>query len=93
MNLELLATLWAVMFASLVILTFIRWSIGRSEDDHIHALDSDFNMVRTQSATAHRLDVLDRWRTILLVGVVIFGLVVGGLYLYGVWLDGLKTHF
>jgi hypothetical protein len=93
MNLELLATLWAVMFASLVVLTFIRWSAGRNEDDRIHALDSDMNAVRTQSATAHRLDLLDRWNMILLVGVFIFGLVVGGLYLYGIWLDGLKTHF
>jgi len=81
------------MFASLVVVSLLRWSAGRREDDNLHVLDSDSQLVSIQTVVAHRLDVLDRWRAILVAVVLISGLVLGGFYVYGVWLEGTTTHF
>src|SRR4051794_16327968 len=93
MDLRLFAGSWLVLFLCLVVVTFVRLSVGRQEDDHIHVFDADNKLVSTQSAIAHRLDLLDRWRTILMVVVLISGLMLAGLYLYGVWQEGATSHF
>ncbi len=92
MNLMLLLSTWAAVFASFLIVTLLRWNIGKQEDDQIHLLDTDRNLVATQSAVAHKLDVLDRWKSILLTVVVVYGLAIAGYHLYNVWLSGATSH-
>ena len=87
MNLLLPFGIWVAVFTSWMIVTILRWSAGRSEDDHIHVMEGE-QVVAHQSEIAHKLDVLDRWKTILLVITLVYGLVLGAFHLYNVWLQG-----
>lgn len=87
MNLTLPLGIWGAVFASWLVVTILRWSAGKAEDDHIHVLEGD-QVIAHQSEVAHKLDVLDRWKTILLTIVLIYGLILGALHLYNVWLNG-----
>jgi len=85
MHLTPLLSLWAALIAALLIVTFFRMSLARREDDHLHFETAEHQMVLMQTAIADKLDLLERWRTVLLVLVVISGLAIGSLYLYGAW--------
>ena len=91
MNLMLPLGVWGAVFASWFVVVLLRWSAGKAEDDHIHIMDGD-QVIAHQSETAHRLDVLDRWKTILFAVVLIYGLVLAGFHLYNVWLQGNASH-
>jgi hypothetical protein len=90
MNLNVLLTLWSGLLLATVAVSVLRWNAGQKEDDHLHMLD-DAKLISAQIATAHRLDVLDRWMRVLLVLTLLLGLAVGALHLYNVWLQATYT--
>jgi hypothetical protein len=92
MNMTLLAGIWAAVFVSYVVVQILRSYNGREEDDNLHVLEGE-RVIAHQAEVAHRLDVLDRWKTILLVVAVVYGLALGAFHLYTVWVDGSATHF
>lgn len=91
MNTQLLLTIWAAIAAAYAIVVLMRWKIGRQEDDHLHFSDSEQQLVATQAATAHKLDVLDRWKMILLTLTILSALAMGALHVYTSWLAGSTT--
>jgi hypothetical protein len=90
MNLNVLLTLWSGLLLATVAVSVLRWNAGQKEDDHLHMLD-DAKLISAQIATAHRLDVLDRWIRVLLVLTLLLGLALGALHMYNVWLQGTYT--
>jgi hypothetical protein len=90
MNMQLLLGAWAVLLCAYGIVAVMRWNLGRREDDHLHFSDSEQQLVATQTTIAHRLEVLDRWSTILLIVTIVSAVVIGGLYVYLSW-DATRT--
>jgi hypothetical protein len=82
MNATLLIATFGVLVAALVMVSLIRWNVGQKEDDHLHVMDSEKELIGVQSNIAHRLDVLDRWRKILLIATVMFGIAILALHMY-----------
>ena len=85
MMMELLVALWATICAAFATVAVMRGIIGRREDDHLHFADSEQQLVTVQSGVAHKLDVLDRWRAVLLALTVVLAIVIGALHFYTVW--------
>ena len=85
MNMQLLFGVWAAIFAAYAIVALMRWNLGRREDDHLHFADSEQQLVATQTTIAHKLDVLDRWRTVLLTLTIVSAVIIGLLEIYIVW--------
>jgi hypothetical protein len=85
MNMQLLLALWAAIFAAYAIVVLMRWKLGRREDDHLHFADSEQQLVAVQANIAHKLDVLDRWKTALLTLTIVSAIVLGALHIYLSW--------
>ena len=85
MNMQLLLGIWGAVLAAYATVSVMRWSVGKREDDHLHVLDAEQQLVATQSSVAHKLDVLDRWKTALIVLLVLVGLLVGAAQVWTVW--------
>jgi hypothetical protein len=85
MNMQLLLGLWAAVLAAYATVTIMRWNLGKREDDHLHVLDSEQQLISTQTSIAHKLDVLDRWKTALLVLVILLALLIGAFQIWRVW--------
>ena len=85
MNMELVYVAWGVVFAAYAAIALTRWGVGKREDDHLHFRESEQQLVSNQAGIAHKLDVLDRWKTALLVGTVLLGLAIGAIQAYVVW--------
>jgi len=75
---------WLALGATLLGLMIFRKYMSRNEDDFLHVSGAS-NVLNTQTETAHRMDVLDRWITILLAAVLISGLGIGTWFLYQAW--------
>jgi hypothetical protein len=84
MNMQLLLGLWAAVIVAYMSVLVMRWIVGKREDDHLHVLDSEQTLV-SQSAIAHKLDVLDRWKATLLILTVLVGIIIGTLHVYNTW--------
>ncbi len=84
-NFSWLIVSWLALAATLVGLMLFRKYKSRDEDDFLHVSHATASMLNSQAATAHQLDVLDRWVTIVLAAVVIYGLGIGAWFLYQVW--------
>lgn len=93
MSLQLLLGLWVVIFLAYATVWFLRWNVAKREDDHIHVSDYDQQLISTQSSIAHKLDVLDRWKTALLILTIVFALVIGGLHVYNFWMQTSSTPY
>ena len=61
-------------------------------DANLEILAESPVLVVHQSELAHKLDVLDRWKNILLVITIGYGLVLAGLHMYNVWQYGSTSH-
>jgi hypothetical protein len=85
MNMQLLLGIWAASLAAYVTVAVMRWHFGKREDDHLHVLDGDQQVLSAQNAIAHKLDVLDRWKTALLVLVILFAVLIGAVQVWNVW--------
>jgi hypothetical protein len=85
MNMQLLLGAWAALFCAYVVVAAMRWNLGRQEDDHLHFSDSEQQLVVTQSAIAHKLEVLDRWNKALLTLTIVSAAVIGAVYAYVSW--------
>jgi hypothetical protein len=81
---QLLLGLWAAVIVAYMSVLVMRWIVGKREDDHLHVMDSEQALV-SQSAVAHKLDVLDRWKATLLILTVLVGIIIGALHVYNTW--------
>ena len=90
MNIQLLLGLWAAIFLSYAAVTILRWNAGKQEDDHLHVLDSE-QMIASQTSIAHKLDVLDRWKTALLILTIVSAVAIGALQVWRVWQESGST--
>ncbi len=84
-NFNWLIVSWLALAVTLVGLMLFRKHTSKSEDDFLHVNNATAGMLNSQAATAHQMNVLDRWVTILLTAVVIYGLGIGAWSLYQVW--------
>jgi hypothetical protein len=85
MNMQFAYITWAVVFIAYATVALMRWSVARREDDHLHFADSEQQLLASQTSLAHKLDVLDRWKTLLLVATLVLGVVIGATHAYMVW--------
>jgi hypothetical protein len=90
MNIEVLIGVWAAIFLAYMSVAILRWNLGKQEDDHLHVLDSE-QLITTQTTIAHRLDVLDRWKTALLILTVVSALAICALQIWRVWQESGST--
>lgn len=91
MNWQLSLGLWGALFLAYLTVTIMRWSLGRQEDDNLHVSDYEQQLVAVQSTLGHKLDVLDRWKTILLTLVIISAVILGALQVYYYWVQTSTT--
>lgn len=85
MNMQFAYVMWAVVFIAYATVAFMRWGLARREDDHLHFADSEQQLLASQVTLAHKLEVLDRWKVVLLVATVLFGIVIAAAHAYIVW--------
>ena len=90
MNMQLLLGVWAAILAAYVSVAILRWNLGKREDDHLHVLDSE-QLITSQTAIAHKLDVLDRWKTALLILTIVSAVAIGALQVWRVWQESGST--
>jgi hypothetical protein len=91
MNWQLSLGLWGALFLAYLTVVIMRWSLGKQEDYHLHVSDYEQQLVSVQSNVAHKLDVLDRWKTILLILVIVTAVLLGGLQVYNFWMYSSST--
>ena len=84
-NFTLLIGSWLALAATLVGLMLFRKHASRNEDDFLHVNHITASALNNQAATAHQMDVLDHWVTILRTAVLVYGLGIGAWFLYQVW--------
>lgn len=90
MNIQVLLGVWAAIFLSYATVSILRWNLGKREDDHLHVLDSQ-QMISSQTSIAHKLDVLDRWKTALLILTLVSAVLIGALQIWRVWQESGST--
>jgi hypothetical protein len=90
MNMQLLLGVWGAILGAYVSVAILRWNLGKREDDHLHVLDSE-QLITSQTAIAHKLDVLDRWKTALLILTIVSAVAIGALQVWRVWQDSGST--
>ena len=83
--LMLFLAIWGVSIAGLMCLLLYRKHAEQYEDDFLHLVHADVQLLRQQARTSHRLDVLDRWVRIVLAVVVMYGACLAAAFLYRVW--------
>jgi hypothetical protein len=88
MNLNLFLMLWSGLLLATVAVSVVRWNAGHKEDDHLHFMDNEADLVTAQAATARRLTALDRLRRLLMLATLLFGFALAAVHLYRVWLQG-----
>jgi hypothetical protein len=93
MNMSFLLAVESALLLACIAVSIVRWSIGHKEDDQLHVLDSDKDLVPVQAALAHKLDVVDRWRRVLITGAVIVGVALIIMHAYSVWQQNSVTGY
>ena len=91
MNLQLLLGIQAALFLAWATVSLMRHQLGKREDDHIHFNEGEQQMLIAQSAIAHKLDVLDRWKSAMLVLTIAFALFIGAYYVWQIWQQSTST--
>jgi hypothetical protein len=91
MNLPLLLGLWIAIFLAYLTVVIMRWHLGRREDDYLHVSEAEQPLVSVQASIGHKLDVLDRWKTALLILTIVSALIIGGLHVYNFWMESSST--
>jgi Co/Zn/Cd efflux system component len=76
---------WLAISATLVGLMIFRKYKSLDEDDFLHVSNATSSMLNSQAATAHQMNVLDRWVSVLLAAMVIYGLWIGAWLLCQAW--------
>lgn len=90
MSLTPFVVIWACLAMAVLGLALYRKLVTRNEDDFVHVADGEANLIPQQIATAHKLDVIDRWEKILLIVVIVAGVLLGSAYLYQLWVESQK---
>ncbi len=79
------AIVWAVLLAVVGILALYRKLVANNEDDQLHVLDGDAQLIPKQIALANRLDMVDKWGKMLTVVAVVYAILLGGIYAFQLW--------
>ena len=85
MDMNVLLGLWSAVCAGYLGVSVLRWNAAQKEDDHLHVLDSEKELVGAQMSVAQKLDALDRWKFALLLATLLLGFALAALHLYSVW--------
>ena len=91
MNLQLLLGVQAALFLAWATVSLMRHQLGKQEDDHIHFNEAEQQMLVAQSAVAHKLDVLDRWKNATLIANLVMALLIGAMYVWQIWQRSTST--
>jgi hypothetical protein len=81
-------TLWAIVIAAVIVVSFWRRSVALQEDPALHLGMAHAGTADQQIAVAKKLAQIDRWVKLLSVTAVVFGLLLGAAYLYKGWVLG-----
>ena len=76
---------WMFVVFAYAVVSILHYAASRREDDHIHFRESETQAVTLQSAIAHRIDVLEKWRKGLMTLLVVYGLAILALYVNEQW--------
>ena len=89
MNLNLFpfTVLWALLALVVLALLVIRKKIASAEDDTLHVMEGDSNLIPRQQKIAHELETIDRWGKSLTIVALVSGLIIGGLFVYQGWVN------
>jgi len=89
MNINLIpfAASWIALAGTVLILAIYRHRVAGHEDDTLHVSDAEAGRVAGQAATAHRLEVVDRWGKVLTLIGTVYGVVLVAAYFYQYWVQ------
>jgi hypothetical protein len=76
---------WIALAIAVLGLAIYRRAISTHADDMLHVADSEAGHVAKQAATAHQLDMVDRWGKLLTVVATVYGVLLAAAYLYRYW--------
>ncbi len=85
MALTPLAISWAALAAIVLILAIYRSILAGKNDQTVHISDLETSMIAQQTATAGRLDKVDRIGKTLTVVALLYGLALAAAWIYQVW--------
>ena len=93
MNLTFFTIAWAVIAVLTALLMVYKKMVTSHEDDTVHLMDEEVQMVREQATVANKVALIDRWRKILMIVTIVAGVALGGLYMYEAWVEGSKITY
>jgi hypothetical protein len=85
MALTPLAISWAVLAVVVLTLAIYRSVLAGRNDQTVHISDLEANLIAQQTASAGRLEKVDRLGKTLTVLVLLYGLALAGAWIYQVW--------
>jgi hypothetical protein len=80
----ILFVIWAILATIVAGLALTRKLASRDEDDSLHVGQASVNA--RQLATAHTLDVIDKWGKLMTIIVGVYGLGLLAAFVYQSWL-------
>ena len=84
----MLVTIWILLIAIIVVLVVARRRIAGHEEDGLHVLDSEQDIVARQSAHVELLSRFDRWTFRLTLIIIADSLLLIARYAYVAWHQG-----
>ena len=88
MNWTPFVAVWSLFAAIVAGLAFYRKMLAAHEDDSIHISEGGARLIPEQIATAHRIELIDKWGKSLTAVVVLAGLVMAAIYVYNTFQTG-----
>lgn len=85
MNIVPFVFLWGVLVAGVLSLALYRKFLANKEDNLVHVLDNDANLIPEQVAMTQKLTQIDHWGKMLTVLALVYGLVLAAFFLYQAW--------
>lgn len=80
--------IWSFLALIVLGLAVYRKMLSTQEDDSLHVAEGTAGLISEQVATAHRIEVVEKWGKSLTAVVVVAGLTLAAIYFYGVWHTG-----
>lgn len=77
--------LWIVLGVCVALLALYRKMLASHEDDTVHVISGESNVVAQQATFAHKLEKIDFWGKTLTIVLIVYGLILGAWILYQLW--------
>jgi hypothetical protein len=81
-------TLWLIVIAAVIVVSFWRRSVAVKEDPALHLGTAHAGTAGQQVALAKKLAQIDKWVKVLSVTAIVLGVLLGAAYLYKGWVLG-----